>query len=449
VLLLPIALTRLSTAEIALWYFFRIITDLRPIIDMGFGPTFVRQIAYAYGGSKEYEKPIQNISDGDNPKSNLDLVERTFFTMEAVYGRLTIIFFSSLAVLGSIAVIRPIRQIDNQITGWLAWGVVILGSAFFLRGNSYTSFLQGSNNIPLYRRWEALFLLAAIPSSIVVLLLGGGLLGLVITEQFWIFVAVLRNRRLTASIIPFNLNQTIKEKYSKDIFKSIWPRAWRSGIGVIMSYGVMQFSGLIYSQFGDTSSVAAYLLSLRFAQNISTFSRVPFYSRLPQMATLYARNKQDQLISIAQRGMNYSHWLFSLGFIGFGISAPYLLIIINSNTSFVPQSLWALMGLGFFAERFGAMHLQLYTLTNKVVWHIANGISGAIAVVVALLSLSSLGVYAFPIGYSLGNIGFYTWYSAKLAYSTFSIKSWDFETKTSLIPLTLFLIYLVFTILNH
>lgn len=448
VLLLPFALNRLTTSEIALWYFFRIFTDLRPIVDMGFSPTFIRQIAYAFGGSGEFENPVQKSLGSSNPEVHWGAVEKTYFTMEYIYIRLAIILLIFLATLGTLSTIRPISLTERPTQGWVAWGLVIISTSIYLRGNSYTSFLQGSNNIPLYRRWEALFAMGAIPTGVIVLLLGGGLLGLVATEQFWLIVSVLRNRFLTKRICQFEINRPLKTQFSREVFNVIWPRSCRSGLGILMGYGVMQFSGLVYSQVGNTPDVAAYLLALRFAQNISTFSRVPFYSRLPQMATLYASNRHEELLAIAKRGMKISHWLYSLGFISFGIIAPIALSVIKSNTGFVPQSLWAIMGLGFFAERYGAMHLQLFTLTNRVVWHIVNGVTGTIALLIAFITLKPLNIYAFPVGYAVANIGFYAWYSAKLSYQTFKISFLKLEFTSLLIPLWIYLLYAAATLIH-
>jgi len=448
VLLLPIALNKLPTQEIALWYFFRIITDLRPIIDMGFSPTFIRQIAYAFGGSEEFENPIQNKSIAQNRTINWNLIEKAYFTMEVTYKRLAIIMLFILAIPCTLSALRLVLLIEKPTLGWVAWGLVIFTTVFNFRGNSFTSLLQGSNNIPLYRRWEALFAFVAIPSGALALLLGGGLLSLVITEQFWLILSVVRNRILTKQICPFDINQQAAKHFSSKIFKSVWPRSWRSGIGILMSSGVMQFSGLIYAQVGDIPTVAAYLLSLRFAQNISTFSRVPFYSRLPQMAILYASNQLDELVKIAKREMKASHWIYSIGFITFGILAPWAFTVIGSNAQFVPLTLWAVIGMGFFAERYGAMHLQLYTLTNQVVWHIANGITGLITLGFAWVTIGTLGVYAFPIGYAVANIGFYAWYSAKLSYQTFRFRFLEVEGKTLFLPLIIFVIFTAITLIR-
>jgi hypothetical protein len=50
---------------------------------------------------------------------------------------------------------------------------------------------------------------------------------------------------------------------------------------------------------------------------------------------------------------------FALGFVFLGILGKPLLQFIGSNADFPYPVLWAIMGLAMFAERYGAMHIQL------------------------------------------------------------------------------------------
>lgn len=100
--------------------------------------------------------------------------------------------------------------------------------------------------------------------------------------------------------------------------------------------------------------------------------------------------------------MRLSHWAFVVGFAGTAFVVEPLLKLIGSNAAFPTPTLWAMMGAAFFAERFGAMHIQLYSTTNHIIWHIANGISGTVYLIVSLGLLTILGAYAFPIGIIVG-----------------------------------------------
>jgi hypothetical protein len=94
---------------------------------------------------------------------------------------------------------------------------------------------------------------------------------------------------------------------------------------------------------------------------------------------------------------------------------------LGSNIPFVDPKLWALIGLAFFVERFGAMHIQLYSISNKIVWHIANGITGGLYLLLALSTYKWLGVYSFPISMLVAYLLFYSWYTAAKSYQIY----WD------------------------
>jgi uncharacterized membrane protein YdcZ (DUF606 family) len=246
---------------------------------------------------------------------------------------------------------------------------------------------------------------------------------------------VLRNRYLSNRVEDGRFKKFRTIKTNKHIIKVVWPNAWRSSLGIIMSYGVVQASGLIYAQLGATSRVATYLIGLRLIQALSSFSQAPFYSKLPILASLRADGAVSEQITIAKRGMALSYWTFTIGFVFLGIFGTPLLKLIGSQADFPDSALWGLLGLAIFSERYGAMHIQLYSTTNHIIWHIANGITGAIYLLSSIILYPSVGVYAFPIGMIFGYTFFYSWYSASHSYGAFGLKFWQFEKSTLMAPL--------------
>ena len=232
-----------------------------------------------------------------------------------------------------------------------------------------------------------------------------------------------------------------KKKNDEKVFAAVWPSAWRSGIGHFMSYGLIQASGVLYAQVASATSIASYLLTLRLIQMVSAFSQAPFYSKLPAFARLFAEDKKSDLVALAKKGMRLSHWCYVAGFIGLGISGEPLLKFIGSNAEFPTNLLWSLMGLAFFVERYGAMHLQLYSITNHIIWHIANGFAGIIYIIVCLSLFNTVDVYAFPLGLIAGYVGFYAWYSAMHSYKIFGLSFMTFEKDILLIPFCIMAFY--------
>ena len=447
-LVVPLILTRLHTADIALWYLFSTMIVLEGLVDIGFSPTFTRVLAYAIGGRTPHQLrdlPQQVVNTSGEP--NWQTIAEICATMRVIYTRLTLAVVVALGTFGTWAVTRPIAQSQDATTAWMAWGVILLGSTVVLRGNTYSAYLQGMNQIALLRRWEALTGLGAALTSFSVLLLGGGLLGLVIAHQSWMILSVLRNRWLCRALDDGRFRTFSSRTIHADVMRAVWPSAWRSGLGVAMSHGLIQLSGVIYAQLGATDRVATYLLSLRFIDLVSRFSRAPFYSKLPLLARLHAQGNTETQVQLARRGMTLSHWSFVVGFIGLGLFAPPLLVFIRSNATFADPMLWTLLGAGILVERYGAMHIQLYSTTNHIIWHIANGVSGVIYVLVSLLLYRRLGVYAFPLGILVAYLGFYSWYAAKHSYQRFNLRFWSFERRPLLQPLSVMTLYVVVQLL--
>jgi len=442
-LVVPLILTRLSTADIALWYLFSTIIALQWLADMGFSPTFARVLGYALGGaSPDQLKDLRHpVKEAISTTPNWQTIARVWATMRVVYRRLALIALVALSTLGTWAVVQPIARSPEPQDAWIAWGIILLVSIVTLRGNAYSAYLQGMNQIALLRRWESLMNLGAIVTSFTVLLLGGGLRGLVLAHQSWMALNVLRNRWLCRTIDGGRFKTFTDRTIQAEVFAAVWPSAWRSGLGIAMSYGLLQLSGIIYAQLGSTEQVATYLLSLRLLEMVSRFSQAPFYSKLPLLAQLRAQGNIDVQVQLARRGMALSYWTFVVGFAALGLCATPLLDLIDGNAAFADPLLWALLGMGTLVERYGAMHIQLYSTTNHIIWHVANGISGMIYLLVSVLLYQALGVYAFPAGMLAGYLGFYSWYSARHSYQTFKLRFWTFERTTALLPLSLLLIY--------
>lgn len=447
VVVLPLLLTRLQPAEITLWYLFMSIIGLQSVADAGFTPTFSRIISYVMGGAGIHE--LKSPKGTESKNFDKQTLNQVYSTMRTVYFRLGFVWTLLLVTVGTFSLKKPIAALHETDTAWLAWGVIVAVSCISFQGQQYSSYLQGTNNIALIRRWETLTTLVGIATSFVVLICDGGLLALVIANQGWQFISIALSRFLARSVENGMMRSFVKAPFNREVFDAVWPSAWRSGVGVFMSYGLIQASGIIYAQIGDTASVASYLLGLRFIQIVSQFSQAPFYSKIPLFARLYAEGKRDELVLLAQSGMRLSHWTYVIGFVSLGLIVEPFFRYIGSNAAFPNPLLWSLLGVGFFIERFGAMHIQLYSTTNQIIWHIANGVTGVIYLVVSFGLLHYIGVYAFPVGVIVGYLGFYSWFSAKHSYKAFNIKIFRFERSCAMPPTAFLMVLVVLQVTLH
>lgn len=431
-LLLPLVLNRLSTTESAVWLLLAALASFQTVFDAGLSQTFVRIIAYARGGATVPELAGDLSSartSSEQPTTNEETLSRVLSTMGLVYTALAVVAVIVLGIAGAAALRIPIEHNPAQGTAWTAAGIALLTTSITLWGNSFSSYLMGTNQIALVRRWEVCFAILALASAALVILSGGGLLGLVISEQSWALMAVLRNRALCRRHTRFRTHFRLAP--DNEVLSLLWPSAWRTAIGALGGFGVIQLSGVMFAQFSPPEQAAAYLLALRLIQAVSQFSQAPYYSRLPTLAVLYSENRIAEALAYAKQGMRLSHWTFVGGYIAVGALAPAALTWLGSETGFVPISLWSLMGAAYFAERLGAMHIQLYTTTGKIIWHIANGLCGLGMLIFCGLTYSHLGATSFPVAMLLSYSLVYTPITVQHAAKAFAFNWLSFERTVS------------------
>ena len=381
---------------------------------MGFAPTFSRVIAYATGGADTSRLGDYRSLDGVQGRGGPDwhAMGLIVATMRPVYVRLALVFFGLMLVFGTWSLCRPVSMMGQPSQAWWAWAVVLCTAGYALYSSFYASYLLGTNHVVVLRRWEMLTAVGSPLLTLLVLFFFGDLLSLVIAGQVGTWVQIFRNRWLCHKVDGGRFATFPDRSLQREVFDAVWPSAWRSGVAVLMGFGLLQASGILYAQIGSAADTASYLLALRMIQAVSAFSQAPFYTKLPDLARLRAEGNDQAQVVMARRGMTWAYWTYVAGFVGVGLYADVLLRTIGSRTSFVDPKLWSLLGIALFVERYGAMHLNLYSTTNHIISHVANGVGGFVFVTVSALLVPVVGVYAFPAGLLAGNLGVHAWYSA-------------------------------------
>ena len=183
-------------------------------------------------------------------------------------------------------------------------------------------------------------------------------------------------------------------------------------------------SGILYAQFVTSLEAASYLLLLRLLTAVEQFSQVPFYTKLPILAKRWARNEVADLRNLISRGMTLSFWVHIIGVVAVAIFFPFVLALMSETTPFPSIDVWLLFGLAGLFVRYGAMNIQIYSLTNKIVLHYANGLQGIIFSVVSICFVPLIGIYGFAIAML----------SASLVYSAYALfKSHNVIGKTTIL----------------
>jgi hypothetical protein len=439
---LPLVLRAFPQAEVGAWLLFLLILSMLSLTDLGFSQSFSRAISYAFGGAERITEFFKGSEQPSN-QPNWQLIGELMRVMRRVYAWLGSIAFVLLVVFGTLGVHKSITATSDPTTYWLAWGVVLLTAPFTVYGILFTTYLMGVNQIARMKRWDMAFGLLNVLSAVIILAVHPSVLLIVLNNQFWAFATVLRNRALVQrEATRFQLPEG---PFNSELFRTVWASSWRSALGILLSYGVLQMTGVIFAQLETSAQAASYLLALRIMNTIVDFSRAPFYSKLPTLSLLRAQGRNNDLVQIAQRGMILTQWVFVGAVLSVGLLHEPILRLVGSQTPFVETRVWAVMCCAFFFERYGSMHLQLYTITNHIIWHKVNAVTAAITLSCIYLGYNTLGLMTFPLAMLVGNGMWYAVITAFYSYREFNLSFFRFEPMPNLIPFVLLSIQIVFT----
>lgn len=430
-ILIPFILVSFSPSEVTLWFIFQTIIGLQLLADLGFNNSFARSISYAFSGAKDL-----SLSSSSNEKPNWELLVRVLSTSNWVYKRLGLFSFIVLATGGTAFLIKPIELAGNGVQLWASWLIIMITAPIYLYGNFLVSYLNGINRIELYKKWETIMNIGWIISTIIIIYVKISILTLVLNNQFWLLLSIVRNYYLARNLSPFKLTFFLSKKYD-EVLIFVKKPAIKSAFGILFTFGLTQFLALFYAQVSSSASAASYLLALRLIMIISQLSQAPFYSKIPVMNMLNAKKDFAGIKSVASRGMRFSYWICVSLFLIILISAVPILDFIESKTIFVEQELWLLLCLSLLIERFGSMHIQVYSVTNHIIWHYVNGIQALLVCLIVYFLFEKMDVYVFPLSSIISLLLFSAWYPAIRSYRLMRTTFIQFE-KEVLIPPTLF-----------
>ncbi|CAH0996744.1 hypothetical protein EMA8858_02879 [Emticicia aquatica] len=438
----PLILVRYSANDIAFWYMLMTINSFATVLDFGFYPTFSRLVSYAFNGLTSISDVSVN-KPNHTSSTNWHLMSRIYGTTGAIYSILGVFIFIILIIF----TYDPINHVISQSrTGtkmlWIAYFVFVSGEFFNFFTKKYDAILIGTNHVALINRWNIIINTFNALISILIVYLGGDVLALSTNHLLFSIILCLRSKYLEAIICERKFSKMTFFDFDKEIFIWGWTPIWKSAILILCSTGITQASGIIYAKIGNTSELAAYLLTLKLVSTLAQFSQAPFYSKLPIFSGLRVKHQLESLIKLSANSIRLSLLVFVLGAFLLLFFGDYCLYIIGSNAQLIKTEIIMLMLFVWFLERHHAMHAQIYVTTNDVPFYKSAIITAIFYIVIAYYLLPHLGVLAFPIAHGLSNLLINNWWNVKLSISSLETSFITFFKKSALLPFSI-LIFLI------
>jgi hypothetical protein len=425
-IVLPLLLRKLEPGDAAFFLLLSSLAMLQLVLPTGFTPTFVRFFGYALAGKAPASACRR--STAGVPGDAFSVAE-VFGTMRRTYLALALVSVPVGLLLGEFFLRGPVMHTTDRVDSWWAFALVVGGTPVAIYATAYSAVLQGTGRIAQEQRWSAVFSALSGGSSLLVLAFGGGILALVASNQFWSALGFFRLRFLGGRCLLETMAPGDRPRFHLAVQARIWPPSWRSLLGTVMSMGIVQSASLAYAQILSGERLASFLLGLRLIGLVSEASRAPFYGKIPVFNQMFAQGHTDRLRAMVAGAMRRAHAVYLSGVIGLLFLGPGALELIGAKTPFPSRRLWLAFGVAFMVERFGAMHVQVVSLANRIIWHWANGISGIIAIAAAVLLVPYLAEASFPAGLVIGYLSCYAVVGPLLSYRTMGTRCLPFEAR--------------------
>ncbi|MEO0487293.1 MAG: hypothetical protein AAF092_15415 [Pseudomonadota bacterium] len=436
--LAPLMLAAFPEEEAAIWFALITLQGMQLLFGSSLETSFVRALSFARGGATQVRN--QTNSDGTG-EPNMRLYAQVWTAMGWTHVLLAVLTATFIAGLGLWSIPHLLRQSDMpQWEGYAALGLFVFGAMLRAYIGRHISFLFASGRIPLLRWTEAAYWGAAFTLTVATLALGGSLLQIAFVYQVSIALGLLVTAWLTRRDQKRQAGFDRATKFDFDILRQLWPAVWRSSLGMALFILATQGAGLYYARIGEPADVAAYLFAMSLMRPMIQFGQVPFITKLPMLAQLQASGDRATQLSIAARAMMLSNAVVCIMALGIAAALEVFVAIGIFDTP-VPPVLWAAISVTAIVERVGAMHLQLYSTTNHILWHWANGITAVLFVIFAALLLDNYGALAFPLAQLFATALFYTPFSMYWSYRAFSLPWPKFEARASALPMAMIVIY--------
>ncbi|WP_436862358.1 O-unit flippase-like protein [Staphylococcus caeli] len=389
IMLLPIILKFLNSAELGLWYTFTSLYGLAMLIDFGFQTVIARNISYLWSGAKTIQSEGYDSSEVKNNGIHIGYFVKVLSTVKFIYyamGLMIFIIFISFGTLYLVKITNGEIDLYTALTAWLFYMVsIILNIAF----SFWNALLKGIGAIKLYNQILVVTKVAQLVLSVLFLLLGYGIVGVSLAY----LLSVIINRVLQSICYYRYSNETkatkgqIKFQYNKEIFKALLPNTVKTGILSLSNYLIVNFPIIICSYFLSLKISGQFGLVNQIVTLILMLSNSYFNTYLSKFNYLRVKNQFDELIILFRKSMITNYIFNIVAFTLFVLLGGFFLEILGTDYKLLPLGPLILIIVYRFLYNNQILFTTFLTTKNKIPHYRQFMISALITVAVQVIVL--------------------------------------------------------------
>lgn len=361
---LPLALKKLSPAELGLYYTFVGLTGLVMLLDFGFSQTIGRNAAFAMGGAKEFQAIGIPESSG-NSEPNWTLLAKLLAAVKIWYHSTGILLVVLMLLPGSFFLLPLIKAAglsQHYLTcWWLFAGVTV----FSFVSTYWPGLLFGIGSVKSAARIGMIAQGIGLALLITALLMGAGLWSYGISSFVSTTISLILTRKAFSQDAGKCLQIEVDRQSRNQVLLQLWPMAWRQGLVMIGAFLIQRGNTLICSHELGLEETASYGLTSNVLNLIFQVIIIPLGLAWPMIGRLRV-----------ERDFKKIRKIFFLRLYG-GLSAAIIVLyclalwgnwgleILGAKTALLPTSLLALLSAISFLECHHSQYAGLVLSENK------------------------------------------------------------------------------------
>lgn len=413
ILLLPLILRKLSSEDVGIWSIFTSVTGLVLLIDFGFHSSFSMNVTYVFSGVDSLLSSGHNKvnESSENKQINIRLLKGLIDTMRWFYSRVSIFLLFILLTVGTIY----IRYILGNYHGdkpliYEAWCLFVCVNVYNLYTLYYDALLEGKGLIKISKQIIIVGHITYLCISIITILLGYGLVGLVLAQLISIItIRVISNRYFFSKQISSQL-ASCKGVDRNELIRLIFPNATKTGMTSLGRFMIQKSAVIIGSLYLPLASIATFSITKQMIEIDLALAHISITTFTPQISNLRIMGNFERIRNICIKGIVISNIIFVAGAIALIFIGVPVMHIIRSNTT-LNQAIIVLVAVSGFIGLNYSLATTIISTKNYIPFSKPSVFSGlaTVLLIIIFLKFTSLGLIGMAIAPGIIDLCYQGW----------------------------------------
>ncbi len=290
-LLIPLVVIKLSSAELALWWVFVALGNFGNLADLGFGSTVPRIYNYLFAGAEDFEaEGLREAKAGGQP--NFAGISRLNATVRSLYLKISLMAVGLLVIGGTIFLMKPAAESGFPHKVWWLWAAFLVAIGYNLATSHWVAAVQGLNRM---RDLQVVYVWGGLSYALCAALLlfcHMGLASMVIATLVKGAIMHGRCHQIFRKIVPKSEQPAASDPR---IVQKMWPNAYKFGVLSIGAYCIANGNVLICSQLLGKEMTASFGLTAQIGSFMMNFAALWLVVKWPEIAIMRTQGRLEEM----------------------------------------------------------------------------------------------------------------------------------------------------------